>query len=608
MADEQPGEAGQSTGAEPQSEAGEAKPSGSKSRRQFLKFAGIGAAAVGVGVAGLAVATRGFQGAGSTSTFSASAAGGIPENARRFGIMLPQLRDQPFAHPDDTVRRALLEVGKQGGIMDALDDLEAGPERLIHDPAVNGAPTDSDAHGRSPFNPTQTHGSTFFGQFIDHDITFDATSVLGSPFNPLLTPNEMTPALDLDTVFGGGPVDSPELYGAGDGPFASVRMKLSSLGDNPTLPFSDNGNGGYTWAAADGRNLQTLMLQGFVIAYIGAYNRLLEDIDDIDLSPFPSALGADLSDPYTRYKVAREIVVWHYHWLVVNEHLPQVVGEEMRDEVLRNGNRFYNPPQGNAYMPIEFSSGSYKFGHSQTDPSYRANFSSGTGASADPNKAPFYGLTFDAKLPFGFDDANTLDRDDMHGGFPAPRRYLGWQSFFDFGDGQVLHNRAINPKINTTLYTLPMTAIPGGLEVDIPNLPQRNLLRVLTWALPPGQALAREFGVDALTAKDLEDIGEIYAPFAASTPQWYYELAEAEIENGGRRLGPVGGRIVAETLFGLMRDDQNSYLNRHRDFEPFLGTDLKLGPKLDTGIAGSRDYTHANFLYYAGVVEPGIYR
>ena len=50
-----------------------------------------------------------------------------------------------------------------------------------------------------------TAGSTFVGQFIDHDITFDQTSQLGVPQNPLTSPNTRTPALDLDSVFGGGP-------------------------------------------------------------------------------------------------------------------------------------------------------------------------------------------------------------------------------------------------------------------------------------------------------------------------------------------------------------------------------------------------------------------
>ena len=88
----------------------------------------------------------------------------------------------------------------------------AGPKALIIDPAVNGNPTAADAYGINPDNPTMTAGSTFVGQFIDHDITFDQTSQLGVPQNPLVSPNTRTPALDLDSVFGGGPGRRPDLY------------------------------------------------------------------------------------------------------------------------------------------------------------------------------------------------------------------------------------------------------------------------------------------------------------------------------------------------------------------------------------------------------------
>ena len=139
-------------------------------------------------------------------------------------------------------------------------------------------------------------------------------------------------------------------------------------------------------------------------------------------------------------------------------------------------------------------------------------------------------------------------------------------------------------------------------------LPQRNLLRQLTWGLPSGQAIARAMGAPALGPSDLSDIANVYAPFAARTPLWYYILAEAKAMEGGLHLGPVGGRIVTETLIGLLRADPTSYLSVFPRFQPFLGTDLQLGPNLNVNITGNRAYTRAHFLYYAGVVAPGIYR
>ena len=51
-----------------------------------------------------------------------------------------------------------------------------------------------------------------WGQFIDHDITFDTTSSLNTINNPSGISNDRTPCLDLDSVFGGRPEDEPFLY------------------------------------------------------------------------------------------------------------------------------------------------------------------------------------------------------------------------------------------------------------------------------------------------------------------------------------------------------------------------------------------------------------
>jgi hypothetical protein len=240
-------------------------------------------------------------------------------------------------------------------------------------------------------------------------------------------------------------------------------------------------------------------------------------------------------------------------------------------------------------------------------PSYRANFTSGTGDSRNPAADPFFALVFNPAQP-AFSAPPTTDRDDLLGGFPARRRYIGWQTFFDFGDGQVKNNKKIDTTISSVLFTLPLPAIAPHTQTAPTVLPQRNLLRQLTWGLPSGQAIARTMGASALGPRDLPDIKSVYAPFGRSTPLWYYILAEAKVAAGGLNLGPVGGRIVTETLIGLLRADPTSYLSVYPRFQPFLGSDLTLGANPNPNITGNRSYTRAHFLYYAGVVAPGTYR
>jgi Animal haem peroxidase/TAT (twin-arginine translocation) pathway signal sequence len=581
------------------------------SRRDFLK--GVGATGAGL-VAG-SIGGGGLAGSAEadarpiSSRRYAGGDGGAPVSSVDFGRMFPNL--PPFADANDTVRAALLQVGQQGGILDAQDDLAAGPKNLIVDPSVNGNPTATNPYGTNPDNPTMTAGSTFVGQFTDHDITFDQTSQLGVPQNPLTSPNTRTPALDLDSVFGGGPGLRPDLYV--DNPDGTVGPKLkigSVVGPSGAVhedvPRVANGDGSYSAVLGDPRNDENLIIAGLHCAHILFYNRVLDDLAQFDVGRFPAARAGHKSSPYVAFLIARQVTLWHYQWLLVNEHLPQIAGQQVVNDVLQHGNRFYKPPRGDAFMRIEFGAACYRFGHSMVRPSYRANFTSGTGDGTSPTADPFFGLVFDASLPGA--GPITTDRDDLLGGYPGGRRYIGWQTFFDLGDGQVKNNKKIDTTISSVLFTLPVPAIAPHTQTTPTVLPQRNLLRQLTWGLPSGQAVAAAMKTPALGRSDLSGIAGVYAPFATSTPLWYYILAEAKAIEDGLNLGPVGGRIVTETLIGLLRADPASYLNLLPAFKPFLGTDLELGSDLDPNITGNRTYTRAHFLYYAGVVTPGIYR
>ncbi len=585
------------------------EPGTGSTRRDFLKGAGLAGLGVIAGSASTGVSAAVATVLVDVPASSADAyahSGGVPASSLNFGRIFPNL--PPFAEASDKVREALMAVGMQGGVLDARDDLAAGPTALIVDPTVNGNPTSANPYGTNPDNPTMTAGSTFVGQFTDHDITFDQTSQLGVPQNPLTSPNTRTPALDLDSVFGGGPAIRPDLYVQNPDGSVGPKLKIGTGGVHEDVPRTPNADGSYSALLGDPRDDENLVIAGLHCAHILFYNRVLDELDDHDWRGFPVAREGE-GTRYAAFLRARQVTQWHYQWLLVNEHLPQIAGQAMVNDVLTHGNRFYNPPRGDAFMPIEFGGAAYRFGHSMVRPSYRANFSSGTGDSTSPTKDPFFGLVFDPSIPASqFSAPPSFDRDDLLGGYPAPRRYIGWQTFFDFGDGQVKNNKKIDTTISSVLFTLPVPAIAPHTQTSPTVLPQRNLLRQLTWSLPSGQDAARAMGITPLTGTPLADLGQVYTPFATSTPLWYYVLAEAKATTGGLTLGPVGGRIVVETLIGLLRADRDSYLRNNPRFQPFLGSDLKLGSNPNPNITGNRAYTRAHFLYYANVVNPGTYR
>jgi hypothetical protein len=265
------------------------------------------------------------------------------------------------------------------------------------------------------------------------------------------------------------------------------------------------------------------------------------------------------------------MTTWHYQWLVLHEFLPLVVGQTMVDDVLANGRRFYTSGLGEAFMPVEFAGACYRFGHSMVRPSYRANLKGDNGS-------PFFGFIFDP----GQNTAGS-DPTDLRGGFRAPRRFIGWQTFFDFGDGNVKRNKRIDTRISTPLFTLPLGAIASHDQPTV--LPQRTLLRHLTWSLPSGQAIASAIGLSPISKQDLKEL-KPYG-FDSSAPLWYYALKEAQLLVDGLHLGPVAGRIVAEVLIGLLQTDPNSFLVAQPTWHPTLGS--------------SGTFKMTDFLNYAGV-------
>ena len=526
---------------------------GGTSRRRVLQ-----AGAAGVG----AVALTGLGGALRNDRAVASS-GGCPMGggsshtpAATFGRIFDDL--PPFAANTPHLRQALLEIGAPGGMLDAKDDLfgpGGGPVNLITDPTLSLI---------NKNNPHDTAGMTFVGQFIDHDLTFDATSKLGVTTDPSRSPNSRSARFDLDSVYGGGPIAQSELYD----PAHPIKFLLESGGQFEDVPRRAD----HSAIIGDPRNDSNLIVSGLHAAFLKFHNNAVDEV---------STAGAEAIDVFNQ---ARELTVWHYQWLVVNRILPNFVGQSMVDDVLRHGPRYFRAER-EPYIPVEFSGAAYRFGHSMVRPSYRANL-------AGDNGGPFFGLIFDSRVVVPDGQNPAADPGDLRGGFRSSRRFIGWQTFFDFGgaySAQTKPNKQIDTILSTPLFALPTTAIahitgsPGPI-----SLPQRTLLRHLTWSLPSGQSIARQMNAPVLRPADLADFVVAGQHLDRSTPLWLYVLREAQLANGGQYLGPVGGRIVAEVMIGLLAADPSSYLNRRPRWQPTLG-------------ASGGDYQITDFLRFARV-------
>jgi Animal haem peroxidase len=323
--------------------------SGRITRRKFLGAIGTGAVM-----------------ASTTSLFTARGAHAQVRPRRfviredRFGRVFPEL--PPFANASPALEAALRDIGKPGGMLDAKDDLLAGAVQLIVDPALSV---------NNPNNQTHTAGTTFMGQFMDHDMTFDLSSRLGVPTNPADSANSRTPAFDLDSVYGGGPDADQELYEDQSGRRSAIKFKVERSGQFEDVPRDATSKA----IIADPRNDENMMISGLQAAFLKFHNHAVDVV---------AANDRETHDEV--FRRARRLTTWHYQWMIVHEFLPLFVGEARVDDILRNGRKFYRPAV--VQIPVEFQGAAYRFGHSMVRPSYRANL-------AGDNGQPFFGMVFD---------------------------------------------------------------------------------------------------------------------------------------------------------------------------------------------------------------------
>ncbi|HEX8822203.1 MAG TPA: heme peroxidase family protein [Archangium sp.] len=444
----------------------------------------------------------------------------------RFGRLFPGL--PAFAQDTPVIRDALSKLGDRGGLMDANDPPNPPP-------ALNED------------NASISSGFTFFGQFVDHDLTFDPTSILERQNDPEALENFRTPALELDNVYGSGPRVSRHLYDVND-PAKFLIEKTGGPGSADDMPR----NSQQTALIADPRNDENVIVSQLHVAMLKFHNAVVDHVRAKGGTPEAQV-----------FEQAQRMVRWHYQWIVLNEFLPKIAGGDVVQKVLKANPRqrlfqWRNEP----FIPVEFSVAAYRFGHSQVRPGYRVN--SGFAAG-------IFNSTLDPSLP---------DPNDLRGGKRAERRFVEWDLFFTIpGTDRRQLSKEIDTRISSPLLAL-IPGAPGQIPGGAPGTPgnpqslaQRNLLRGLALGLPSGQAMARHMGVKVLTPEQLKDLKQFNVGFESSTPPWFYMLKEAEVLNNGTKLGPVGAHIVAEVIVGVLQGDRFSFLNANPNWKPELAND-----------------------------------
>jgi hypothetical protein len=349
-------------------------------------------------------------------------------------------------------------------------------------------------------------GWPIFGQFVAHDITADR-SMLRSHADTAELRNARSPQINLECLYGDGPTGNPFLYQRDD----PAKFLLGAAG----LDLQRNADG--TAIIGDPRNDSHMLISQLHLAMLKAHNAF---VDEARLVGTP----AD-----NVFEAAARNLRWHHQWIVLHEFLPSLVGQKLADQVIQEGPRWFRPTRG-VFIPLEFADAAYRYGHAQIRHRYQLNL------QTDP--VPLF--------------------PDLLGFRPVPREHaLDWKLFFDApGATTAQRCKKMDGKLVRALIELPV-AVTGECEIeDYHSLAVRDLQRGQGVGLPSGESLARHMGIAPLTA---EQVGIGSSGWRGETPLWFYILREADACTGGRLLGPVGGRIVAEVLVGLIDADATSF-------------------------------------------------
>jgi Animal haem peroxidase len=426
------------------------------------------------------------------------------------------------------------------------------PDRFID--AVAARMVEDDGN---PDHPDLAAGYTYFGQFVDHDITFDPTSSLSATNDPSQVEDFRTPRLDLDSVYGTGPRDMPYLYAQRAEPVASQMLLGNSrvqFGEDfarEDLPRNVEGRA----VIGDPRNDENLVIAQLHLAFLKFHNRVIDVLLDGGHQTQWSGRRSEV------FWEAQRIVRWHYQWLVMQDYLPRILpdGLQARLTAPRSRTRPARPAgktrstrrafefDGLPFMPIEFAIGAYRFGHSLVRPSYQLNSQVG-------------------RVRLFATESDRSSAGHLGGFRPLPARLvIDWRHFLPLS-AQLPPQpaRRLDTKLAGPLSSLPPGVAPPGAAGR--SLAWLNLKRGKAMGLPSGQDVARCLGITPLD-------DEILQLGSSPAPLWYYVLAEAATLGTGRRLGPVGGAIVGEVIFAILAADPASFWRISPTWTPFLGSE-----------------------------------
>ena len=482
-----------------------------------------------------------------------------------FDYLLADLKSRPEAHlPGDPAK--------------VTADLKALGAAMIDDPAGVAAPAPPKQ------NSTIPAVYTYWGQFIDHDMTANTdrdsptSDITRTPLVPVAPDvvasdlrNLRRPTFDLDHVYGNGPGledhdHHPDAGPADKGFYDGIRLRVGANDVSPGIPgvkippeadlvrdlprigpllaqhviteadipdsIKSDPNRDTRAFIGDLRNDENLIVAQMHLAFLRFHNAVVDAVD-----ADPQRFGVHGSHPSAakRFNAARTLVRRHYQWLVINDYLKTVTLPGIVDKVLVGGNKFYKPlPGGKLFAPLEYSVAAFRFGHTMVRGGYDHNRNFGAAVAPNPNVQAF--AAFEDLFRFtgnGFkidpNDITKSTRDPFRGLKTLPFNWvIEWDRMTSKVDPNPNHfARNLDTRLSLPILNMVNEGTAATLQDDA-GKPLRQLLRSLAQRnLLRGYLLSLPTGQAAAQAMGVAPLTE------AELRQGNTPAVDAALANGG---------------------------------------------------------------------------
>ena len=395
---------------------------------------------------------------------------------------------------------------------------------------------------------------TYLGQFLAHELTvWKPNGSERAPFSP----GAIDSAIDLKTIFL-RPLDFPPK------PPSHVQ-EVESLALGETIP-----NSGIKFSGGGIDDLPRMEDGRALLFEMRNDKNLALSQTHVAVTRFAQAALEIQQGNGLDGKAHRQAVVRHFQSIVLQDYLPRLVDQNTYDDVMTHGRVYVAPSKEphtlhQFFVPIEVSAAIFRFGHSMVRDVYAP------WNTVDPNHTVPSALASD-QLGFTFGGKNLTDGQLLQTWTTDWRHMLGLDGI------DPIKATRIGTELSQALFCLPDRLFQQSIH-DRPctqhaqgrlNLARRTLMYGALLELPTGQALAKQVQEklvmagspcripilepecldipDNIPATAIMREGAVGARFVDQTPLWLYILREAAVCGDGNRLGPLGGRMVAETL------------------------------------------------------------